>query len=1737
MPDEKELIRKRGSFKARLTIFGNYLENLGPSSLTSSQASELKLRIGKVETLYDQYDEVQIQLECLVDDIDLQVKDRIEFESLYYKLLSKAQDALCSYEQDKSATCSEAGSARTNNNKLVKLPTIQLPKFSGSYENWLEFHDTFLSLIHSNDQIDEINKFHYLRASLEGTAALVIQSIEFSANNYTVAWGLLCERFDNKRLLVQNHVSALFNLDAITKESSVALKRLLDQVNKNLRSLKSLGEPTLHWDTLLIYMITHKLDPKTFREWEEVKGSLDKDKPITITAFLDFIRRRADLIETLELSRNPASNQTGSCSKSIPKLKAMVSVQDGSGSSSVSPTKPCPHCDGNHHLNNCSNFLALSNSKRLQLLANYKVCYNCFRPNHYANHCKKPGCKICKRKHNTLIHVAETTPKLAASSPVQSRAHDVSAPVDSQSPTAADSSANLALSASITASSQRDVLLSTALVKLYDANNHEHIARAVLDSGSTSCLMTEAMCRRLNLPVESVNKTIQGVNNATYRIGKRCNATMKSLNDNFSLGLQCFVLPTITDNVPCRQVDISNLNIPSDLCLADPNFYVPADVDLLLGADVFWDLLGSQHIKLGVGKPILHESRLGWLLAGPINSGHGSTPSHSQPIKCNFTQLDSPSTDDIQNQLARFWQLDEVCPKSSDYSPEEQSCENHFVKTITRLDDGRFCARIPLKDSPEVLGDSYQRAKHCFLSLERRNQSRPLFQKMYREFMAEYRDLGHMTECQSMPFHENAYFIPHHGVLSNSSTTKLRTVFNASSPTSTGVSLNNIQMVGPTVQDDLLSILIRFRQHKYVLAADVEKMYRQVAIHPDDRHLQQIVWRDEPSEPLKVYQLNTVTYGTASAPFIATRCLKQISLECVDDNIAEIIAHDFYVDDLLTGGDNLGKVDNIRNKVTAALASACMPLRKWKSNDSRLVPESLGGAVDLNIGDAEPSKTLGLGWQTKTDELCFSISPVVATDDTKRGMLSVIAQIFDPLGLLAPCVVRLKMLMQHLWLKKLSWDEQLPPEILKTWTELSKNLLALNELRIPRHVVCDSSKVLDLHIFTDSSQNAYGACVYVSSRDNIGEPLVRLLLAKSRVCPIKPTTIPRLELCGALVGVRLYEKVIGSLRARVDSVTFWTDSMIVLGWLKMLPSRLQLFVRTRTAEINEKTSHHTWRHVPTNQNPADLISRGVDARLIRDLDLWWSGPAFLKQDSSMWPAIPGSSVALPEVRPDVSLHVKEVEDNPVIDFERFSNVSKLKRAVAYMLRFIAACRKQAATTKHLNADELNRAMILLIRTSQQESFPEYKQLLAKQSLPKKSPLLKFNVFLDDNNLIRVGGRLENSTFSYEKKHPILLQSTHRLTKLIFQFEHRQLMHAGPQLLLATIRELYWPIGGRSLAKACYRHCITCSRMRGQVVAPIMGNLPGQRLLPGGNPFESVGVDYAGPMLSASRQGRGCRLVKVYIAIFVCFTTKAIHLELVGDLTSNCYLLALRRFISRRGRPINIYSDNGTSFVGAYNDLSKFLKSSSDSLSETFSNEGINFHFIPAYSPHFGGLHEAGVKSTKYHLKRVLGDCKLTYEELNTLLVQIEAILNSRPITPLTSDANDMMPLTPGHFLVGRPLTSLPTPNYEDHSTHYLTRFQRIEQLRQHFWTRWSKEYVSELQLRTKWRTGESTLRMGSLVLIKDDNLPPLKWRLGRITAIFPGTDGIVRVAEVKTSTGSCRRAFSKICPLPEGDFC
>ncbi|XP_049277052.1 uncharacterized protein LOC125760709 [Anopheles funestus] len=456
---------------------------------------------------------------------------------------------------------------------------------------------------------------------------------------------------------------------------------------------------------------------------------------------------------------------------------------------------------------------------------------------------------------------------------------------------------------------------------------------------------------------------------------------------------------------------------------------------------------------------------------------------------------------------------------------------------------------------------------------------------------------------------------------------------------------------------------------------------------------------------------------------------------------------------------------------------------------------------------------------------------------------------------------------------------------------------------------------------------------------------------------------------------------------------------------------------------------------------------------------------------------------------------------------------------------------------HIQVCELRRAEITAIRLVQREVYAKELECLKRGQLVMRTSSLKFiNPIVGEDEVLRVGGRLSNADIPDERRHPVIIPGRHRLAELIADKYHKILHHASLQLMLSTIQQRYWIMGARNAVKRTVHSCVRCTRCRPSLVRQPMADLPQQRVRQA-RPFSISGVDYAGPIYTKGSHRRAVP-TKCYIAIFICFVTKAVHIELVSNLSSYAFLAALRRFVARRGKVAELHSDNGTNFRGANNnlrDLYKLLNSKEhqEAIIGWCSEQEIRWKFTPPAAPHFGGLWEAAVKSMKFHLKRVLGTGQLTYEDLTTLLTEIEACLNSRPITAITEDPYDMEALTPGHFLVGNSLQTVPAIDISEIPTNRLNHWRIVQRHMQHIWQRWHREYLQTLQKRAKWNNNPCTIVPGRLVVLQEDNVAVCKWPLGRITEIHPGKDGVTRVVTVKCSNGKeIRRPVHRIAPLP-----
>ena len=717
-----------------------------------------------------------------------------------------------------------------------------------------------------------------------------------------------------------------------------------------------------------------------------------------------------------------------------------------------------------------------------------------------------------------------------------------------------------------------------------------------------------------------------------------------------------------------------------------------------------------------------------------------------------------------------------------------------------------------------------------------------------------------------------------------------------------------------------------------------------------------------------------------------------------------------------------------------------------------------------------------------------------------------------------------------MWLTGLSWDEPIPSNIIKAWSEICSDLHLIEAIRIPRWINTQTElSNIQLHCFTDASAKAYAAAVYVRAVDANGSVSVKLLTAKTKVAPIKQVSIPRLELCGVVLGAKLLNHVVESKRFPTVKMFGWTDSLIVLSWIKSHPSKWTTFIANRVGEVHRISSTTVWRHVSTKFNPTDCASRGITpTELIQNIS-WWSGPVWLKDHEKDWPVCKETPATQLEERKIKTLTAIK---QPIQLLHKLSTYTRLIRCTAYIFRFVNKSRKLTNATGHLTSTELNKSLNYWIKTTQHTDFESQIKLLAAQkSLNNRDKLLNLNPILDEQGILRVGGRLKHAHINFNARHPIILSSKNILTRLIINNYHRLTLHGGTQIIAGLIRKNFWIIDARNTIRNVISKCVICRRHQATIRTQLMGQLPTNRIFTT-RPFFHTGVDYAGPFDIKMHKFRGSRTYKGYVCLFICMAIKSVHLELVSDMSTSGFLAAFKRFTARRGLCATIHSDNGTNFLGASRVLKNNFKGIEAELASLMANDGTEWKFIPPSSPNFGGLWEAGIKSTKFHLKRVLGTSCLTFEEFATVLTQIEGVLNSRPLYPISTDPSDLEALTPGHFLIGNAIVAPPTPDLLDTNLHRLDRWQRMQQIFQSFWKQWNSEYVSRMQQRPKWMQVQSNLRVNDMVLIKEDNLPPSKWLLGRIVAIHPGQDSIVRVVTVRTKNGRIQRPVSKICSLP-----
>ena len=1081
-----------------------------------------------------------------------------------------------------------------------------------------------------------------------------------------------------------------------------------------------------------------------------------------------------------------------------------------------------------------------------------------------------------------------------------------------------------------------------------------------------------------------------------------------------------------------------------------------------------------------------------------------------------------------------------------DMSVQDRQAVSVMERTIKHV-DGRYEIAIPFKNEPVNMPDNRVAAELRLRALSRRFSHDTELKERY---SANMEDLFSKRYASKVPDSElirsdgKVWYLPHHAVINPKKPEKVRIVFDCAAKYN-GVSLNDQVLSGPDLTNCMIGILLRFRQEPIAIMADIESMFHQVSVNPNDRDVLRFLWwshGDVNQEP-DVYRMNVHLFGGTWSPSCCSYALRRVATDNQEDFMTETVntvTRNFYVDDCLKSVKDETEAVLLIDELRKLLSRGGFRLTKFMSNSARVI-ESVP-ASERSVGvkhiefDLNYERALGISWNVTEDCFMFNMH-YKSVPCTKRGLLSSMSSVYDPLGFLSPFALKAKKLIQDLSRRKAGWDESLQEEEQRQWMQWLAGHETLKELRIPRCLKPASAQraQYELHHFADASSIAFGCVSYLRIVVQDEKAHCSFLTTKSRLAPIRAVSIPRLELMAAVLAVNVDQMLKRKLDMCIQKTVFWTDSTVVLQYIQSESKRFHTFVANRVSVIREATLPEQWQHVPTKQNPADYASRGLTAEELLTNECWWSGPGFLQYSEDSWPMQHYLSVVSdddPEVKRNVSavhmLNVTDLNQTDVIDqlFRYRASWMKLTVDVGWILRFMSYLKAKLnpgtpVRSGRLEVSELQKAESQIVRYVQCKEFQIDRAKLNDQDegkpvVAKSSRLYRLEPVMCEDGLIRVGGRLPT--------HPIILPSSHPVTNLVINHFHVMSGHGGKEHTLSLIRQQYWIIGARQAVRKQLRECVVCRLRDAKPVGQRMANLPCDRITPGDPPFSYVGVDVFGPF----NVKRGRSTEKRYGCLFTCLKIRAVHIEVLHSLDTDSFINALQRFICRRGQVKEIRSDNGTNFVGAEKELrTAILKWNNDKIDNFLRQKTIQWRFNPPTASHMGGVWERQNRSVRKVLSSVMKEQVLDDESLTTVFCLAESVINSRPITVVSDDHRDLEPLTPNHLLLLREDPVLPPGDFVKQDIYSRRRWRQVQYLADVFWRRWTREYLPLIQLRQKWLQSSKNIAVGDIVIVMDDNAPRNAWNIGRVIETLPSSDGLVRTVKVATKSGNLTRPVHK----------
>ncbi len=1645
------------------------------------------------------------------------------------------------------------------------MPKLSLGKFDGSASQWAGWYSQYQGLI-GNQPISRAEKMAHLQGGVSGLARTVIEGYGYNEAFLEQALEDLRHHFGRPELVVHSCLDKLQKAQPPSASNSQSIMQFSLLVNSLVRTFQELqyGEDLVSASNLKTAV--DKLPHSLALKWHENIVDKGIQRP-DLLLFNDWLKRTSAVFESLHpidvkavskpvvvprafaTSADRAAESTGGFVDFLPGAAgsgasggfvdflpgaAVSGASGGSGHGAAGSganggyvgfvpgiagsgargggergvagsgtregqfRRACVFGDGDHHLSNCSKFKALPEKERAVVVKDNKLCFRCFNPGHVSRFCKKPMmCSIdgCTGSHHPMLHGA---PKVFAAA------------------------------AEHVFTNSGKVLLQVVPVVLYGKTRSVRTF-ALLDQGSTASLIRSSVADQLDgghLGTESIE--LNGVNGS-----RRCSVRRVSLH-----------VSSVEDSVRHAMPNVlvlDNLNLPSQKCDVFSHAerfphlrglpFVPApssEVSVLIGADCF-SLIASREVRLGPpNTPSAVRTVFGWSLVGQLPD---LVKESAQEV---FHVSLARNDEELYRQVAEFWRFESYgLQPSAPVSVDDQRALS-VLESTTKLVDGRYEVGMLWKQKATVLPKNYSVAAAQFYGLEKKLGRNPDLMSMYK--LTVDTDVLKSFVRKVLPpelsvLSSRDWFLPHHPVSNPNKPGKVRRVCNAAS-ICRGTSLNDQLVSGPDLLASLVGVLFRFRQDAVAFSADIESMFLQVSVPPDDRKALRFLWRDSPSETLDVYQYERHIFGAKCSPACAIFALRRTAADHRAEFpvAAQVIERDFYMDDLIKSSSTVEKASALFRDLRIVLGRGGFNLVKWSSSSSGLlasIPESLQAQCS-SLPEAQ-QKVLGVTWDIRRDCLSLSVSsfaPLPSVCITQRALLSIISSVFDPLGLVSPFVLRGRLLFQQLWRFGPNWDKEVDVSLLPDISAWLSEFHGMATVSVPRCYTSAAVSSRQLHVFGDASMVAYSAVAYIRFQLVTGESVVRFVMGKCRVAPIKQQSVPKLELQAAVLAARMLKVVLSEHSFEFSSFYCWSDSSTVVQWIRNQHLRHQVFVANRLAEILETTMASHWRFVPGKLNPADDGTRGLLSSELSSDCRWLTGPAFLEQSQDAWPVDMVFSGGVADV-PSPFVEVVDVASfqPALLDATRFSSWSRLLRVTARVMRVFTP---KVSREPFLSVAELRRAETYWLKFCQSESFRRELQCLGKsKALLSSSKLLPLSPYVDEDGLLRARGRLRHAPLPVVSKYPIILDGTHHVVRLLLVHLHLSHHHEGVEYTRSIVQERFWVLRVRSSLRSIVHACIPCKKRRAKSAQPLMADLPPSRLVGQDYAFSNVGLDYFGPFGVKVRRS----VQKRYCALFTCLRTRAVHIEVCHSLDADSCIMAIRRFIARRGKPTRIVSDNGTNFVGACEEMRQALaRWSSEHIHNSLAQDGILWQFNPPAAPHFGGVWERLVKSCKRTMYAVLGCQSLTEEVLVTVMAEVESILNSRPLIAVSDDIRDFEALTPNHFLLGRPSPNLPA-DVRLEGTCHRKRWRQAQALTNHVWSRWHRQYVPQLLPRAKWHSDEANLRVGDLVWLVEVNVVRGQWPLARVVEVFPSLDGVVRSATVKTAHSTYKRPATRLVPL------